>query len=231
MPMWPIDRLRRQADSTLSAEAPLILVGRVGNRRVVTAACEAATGLGLRVGMAVSKAQALVPELRIEPADPRADLDALERLGLWLLQRIAPVVAVDPPDGVVIDVTGADHLHGGEEALLETLLGRLTLSGITARLAIADTWGAAHALARFHSEGSPCIALPGSTAEVLAPLPLAALRLPPATVAGLRDLGFATIGDLMKTPRAPLTLRFGPELCRRLDQALGEVAEPIDPLR
>ncbi|MFN4100376.1 MAG: Y-family DNA polymerase [Pararhodobacter sp.] len=231
LPMWPIDRLRRQADSTLSAEAPLILVGRVGNRRVVTAACEAAMGLGLRVGMPVSKAQALVPELRIEPAEPRADLEALERLGLWLLQRIAPIVAVDPPDGVVIDVTGADHLHGGEEALLEMLLGRLTLSGITARLAIADTWGAAHALARFHGEGSPCIALPGSTAEVLAPLPLAALRLPPAIVAGLRDLGFATIGDLMGTPRAPLTLRFGPELCRRLDQAMGEMAEPIDPLR
>ncbi|QDA35926.1 DNA polymerase Y family protein (plasmid) [Paracoccus liaowanqingii] len=231
LPMWPIDRLRRLADSTPSAEAPLILVGRVGNRRVVTAACEAAMGLGLRIGMPVSKAQALVPDLRVEAADPRADLEALERLGLWLLQRIAPIVEVDPPDGVVIDVTGADHLHGGEEALLEMLLGRLTLSGITARLAIADTWGAAHALARHHRESAACIALPGATAAVLAPLPLTALRLPQATVAGLQDLGFATIGDLMDTPRAPLTLRFGAELCRRLDQALGEMAEPIDPLR
>ncbi|TJZ89343.1 DNA polymerase Y family protein, partial [Paracoccus gahaiensis] len=113
LPMWPIDRLQRQADSTPSAEAPLILVGRLSNRRVVTAACEAAMGLGLRIGMPVSKAQALVPDLRVEAADPRADLEALERFGLWLLQRIAPIVAVDPPDGVVIDVTGADHLHGG----------------------------------------------------------------------------------------------------------------------
>ncbi|WP_042244671.1 DNA polymerase Y family protein [Paracoccus sp. PAMC 22219] len=231
LPLWPIDRRRRQADNTASAEAPLILAGRVGNRRVITAACELAIGQGLRIGMPVSKAQAMVPDLRIEAADPAADHQSLERLGLWLLQRIAPIVAVDPPDGVVIDVTGADHLHGGEEALLEMLLGRLTLSGITAHLAIADTWGAAHALARHHRKTKACIALPGSTASVLAPLPLAALRLPPATVAGLLDLGFATIGDLIDTPRAPLTLRFGPDLCRRLDQALGAVGEPIDPLR
>lgn len=225
--MWPIDRLRRQADAP-SAEAPLILAGRIGNRRVVTAACDLAQGLGLRVGMPVSKAQAQVPDLRIEQADPRADQQGLERLALWLLQRIAPIVAVDPPDGVVIDVTGTDHLHGGEAALLDTLLGRLTLSGITARLAIADTWGAAHALAR-HVPGT--IALPGLTAAVLAPLPLSALRVSSAIVAGLRDLGFATIGDLMATPRAPLTLRFGPDLCRRLDQAMGDAPEPITPLR
>ncbi|MFN4059787.1 MAG: Y-family DNA polymerase [Paracoccus hibiscisoli] len=230
LPMWPIDRLQRRAD-TPSAEAPLILAGRVGNRRVITAACHAARGLGLHVGMPVAKAQALVPDLRIEPADPRADLDALERLALWLLQRIAPIVAVDPPDGVVIDVTGADHLHGGEASLLEMLLGRLTLTGITARLAIADTWGAAHALARHHRGDAPCIAPPGATAAVLAPLPLAALRLAPATVAGLLDLGFATIGDLIATPRGPLTRRFGAELCRRLDQALGDAPEPIAPLR
>ena len=181
--------------------------------------------------MPVSKAQAIIPDLRVEAADPMGDHQSLERLGLWLLQRIAPVVAVDPPDGVVIDVTGADHLHGGEEALLETLLGRLTLSGLTANVAIADTWGAAHALARHHRETAACIALPGSVASVLGPLPLAALRLPPATVAGLLDLGFATIKDLIDTPRAPLTSRFGPELCRRHDQALGVVKEPIDPLR
>ncbi|QUS35569.1 Y-family DNA polymerase [Falsirhodobacter algicola] len=215
LPMWPVDRLRRQEDSP--SDRPLVLAGRLGNRRVLTAVDTGAAGLGLVVGMPVSKAQALVQGLRIEAANPEADLASLERLAFWILQRIAPIVAVDPPDGIVIDSTGADHLHGGEDALLEALTGRLALSGVTARAAVADTWGAAHALARFGGD--------------LAQMPPEALRLPPATVAGLRDMGFATIGDLMAAPRAPLTRRFGPELIRRIDQMFGDAAEPIDALR
>ncbi len=229
LPTWPTDRLRRQEGCAVPVEAPLIIAGRDRNRRVVTGADAAARALGLRVGMPVTQAQALVPGLVIEPADPKADADGLERLALWVLQRIAPIVAVDPPDGIVIDSTGADHLHGGEAAMLEALVGRLVMSGVTARAAIADTWGAAHALARY-AEGPVFIAPPGA-GSVLSPLPLEALRLPPAISAGLRDLGFSRIGDLLGQPRAPLTRRFGPELCRRLDQALGDSAEPIEPVR
>ena len=230
LPLWPIDRRQRQAGSAPSAEGPLIIAGRAGSRRVVTAACPAAQDLGLRPGMAVARAQALVPDLRIEPDDAAADAEALERLALWLLQRIAPIVAVDPPDGIVIDSTGADHLHGGESAMLEALAGKLALSGITARLAIADSWGAAHALARWGAN-SVTIVPPGGSDAALAPLPLEALRLPAVMAAGLRILGFASIGDLMGQPRAPLTRRFGDLLCRRLDQARGHVSEPIAPLR
>ncbi|WJS86347.1 DNA polymerase Y family protein [Paracoccus sp. TOH] len=231
LPTWPTDRLRRKAgDTAPPVEAPLVIAGRDRNRRIVTAADATAQALGLRVGMPVTKAQALVPGLVIEPADPKADAESLERLALWVLQRIAPIVAVDPPDGIVIDSTGADHLHGGEAAMLDALIGRLTLSGVSARAAIADTWGAAHALARYGSN-PVLIAMPGASIDMLAPLPLEALRLSPAIPAGLRDLGFSRIGDLIGQPRAPLTLRFGPELSRRLDQALGNSAEPIEPLR
>ena len=137
LPLWPVDRLRRQ-DGTPSdrpPDRPLVLAGRVGNRRVLTAVDAAAAGLGLKPGMPVSKAQALVPDLRIAPANVAEDLASLERLAFWILQRIAPIVAVDPPDGIVIDSTGTGHLHGGEAALLEGLLGRFTLSGVAARAA------------------------------------------------------------------------------------------------
>jgi protein ImuB len=147
-----------------------------------------------------------------------------------VLQRVSPIVAADPPDGIVIDSTGADHLHGGEAAMIETLIGRLAMAGVTARAAVADTWGAAHALARFGADPH-FIAPPGHRAAVLNPLPLAALRLPPGMAAELRVLGFERIGDLLAQPRAPLTLRFGPELGRRINQALGELAEPIEPVR
>ena len=197
---------------------------------MVTAADGAAQALGLHVGMPVTKAQALVPGLVIEPANPQADAESLERLVLWVLQRFSPIVAVDGPDGIVIDSTGADHLHGSEAAMLDTLVGRLTFSGIAARAAVADTWGAAHALARYAADPS-LIAASGTVEAALSPLPVEALRLPPAIAAGLHDLGFARIGNLINQPRAPLTRRFGPELCRRLDQALGKAAEPIEPIR
>ena len=180
--------------------------------------------------MAVAKAQALVPGLIVIDADPAVDLAGLDKLGLWALQRISPVVAADPPDGLVIDTTGADHLHGGEAMMLEAIVQKFAASGVEARAAVADTWGAAHAAARFLRRQSAVIA-PGDNEMLLRPLPMVALRLDRETVTGLRTLGFETIGDLMDQPRAPLALRFGPEIGRRLDQALGLVAEPVDPIR
>jgi protein ImuB len=217
-------------DKAPPADAPLMVVGRDGAKRLVTAADAAALGLGVRVGMPAAKAQALVAGLTIRDADPVGDAEALERLAVWVLQRIAPIVAADHPNGIVIDSAGADHLHGGEAAMLDGLIGRLAMSGIEAHAAIADTWGAAHALAR-HAARPTFIAPPGHDPAVLAALPVEALRLPPTMSGELRLLGFERIGDLLGQPRAPLALRFGPELGRRLDEALGRSAEPIEPIR
>ncbi|MXN46651.1 DNA polymerase Y family protein [Shinella kummerowiae] len=231
LPGWPIDRLRR----SLGALAPppddrLVLVGREGSRRIVTAVSRPAEQAGLRVGMPLTKAHALLPDVLTMPADPVADAAALNRLALWALQHYAPIVAPDPPDGLVIDTTGADHLHGGEERMLTGLVNRLGASGIFARAAVADTWGAAHAAARFCAD-PVCIIAPGTTSDRVAPLPILGLRIPPDIVTGLHVLGFATIGDVLAVPRAPLVLRFGPLLGRRLDQLQGILSEPVDPLR
>lgn len=189
----------------------------------------AAHAAGLRVGMAAAKAQALVRGLIVQDADPAADAAALERLAIWAL-RLAPIVAPGPPNGLVIETSGADHLHGGEVAMLETLVGRLAIAGACARAAIADTWGAAHALAR-HSARPIAIARARHGAAAIAELPLESLRIQAPTAAALRTLGFDRVSDLLAQPRAPLTLRFGPELGRRIDQALGDLAEPIEPIR
>ena len=157
-------------------------------------------------------AQALVAGLAVHDADPAADAQALDRLALWLLRRYAPVVATDPPDGLMIDVTGATHLHGGETATLADIVDRLATVGIAARIAVAGTYGAAHALARFC--GSPINAIDDGAHEALVVLPIAALRLPVITIDGLRRLGFDRVGELAATPRAPLALRFGSEVGR-----------------
>ncbi|SFK79260.1 protein ImuB [Methylocapsa palsarum] len=207
-----------------------MLAGREGNRRIVLAADGAAKTAGLRVGMPLAKAQILAPGLIVQNADAKADAKALDRLAVWTLQRYAPMVAADYPDGIVIESTGADHLHGGEAAMLAGLVGRLAASGFAAKAAVADTLGAAHALARYAARPT-LIATLGHGTAILAPLPLEALRLPDALSSELYRLGFERIGDVLAQPRAPLTLRFGPELVRRIEQALGERAEPIEPIR
>lgn len=182
------------------------------------------------MGMAVTKASALAPGLITRDADPQADAEGLEKLALWALQRLSPVVMSDPPDGLVIDTTGADHLHGGEAAMLSAIVQRFAASGVEARAAVADTWGGAHAAARFLSR-SILVIPPSTTGTMLRSLPITALRLDPSTIKGLHALGFERIGDLMDQPRAPLALRFGPEIGRRIDQAVGMLPEPIGPFR
>jgi protein ImuB len=233
LPTWSTDRVRRQLGrSAPPADAPLVIAGREGRRRVVLAADAAAERAGLCAGMAVTKAQILVQDLIVMKADPAADAAALDRLALWAL-RYSPIVAADPPDGLVIDATGAAHLHGGEAAMLGDMVERLTASGCAARAAIADSWDAAHAFARFAAPSSkPVIVVPpGESAAAVLDLPVEALRLPRETMADLRVLGFDRIGDLASKPRAPFTLRFGPALVRCLDQAMGRASQPIDPVR
>ncbi len=196
----------------------------------MTAVSRPAEQAGLRVGMPLTKAHALLPDVLTMPADPAADAAALRRLALWALQHYAPIVTPDPPDGLVIDTTGADHLHGGEAHMLTGLVNRLGASGIYARAAIADSWGAAYAAARFRAD-PVCIIPPGAAGEAVSSLPIPGLRIAPETVTGLHVLGFATIGDVLAVPRAPLVLRFGPLLGRRLDQIEGRISEPVDPLR
>jgi protein ImuB len=253
-----------------------------GHRRVIAAVDAAARALGLCPGLALAQAQARIPGLAVTEAAPDADAAALGRLAAWCL-RYAPLTAPDPPDGVWIDATGAAHLVGGEAALLADLVERLRRAGFAARAAIADTPGAAHAMARYvlhvlplplrawaakrtkgggrglavrtfgtalaptpppnlgplrgpspQGEGEKIahtvIVPPGGTAPALAALPIRALRLTDDTVATLHRLGLTRIGQLMAAPRAPLARRFGAALLRRLDQALGQVFEPIVPL-
>ncbi len=139
---------------------------------------------------------------------------------------MSPLVALDPPDGLFLEALGASHLFGGEARMLDGLVTRLARAGVTARAALADTAGAAHALARFGSAPTH-VTPPHAHADALAPLPVAALRIPPAEAAGLARLGIATIADLLALPRASVGRRVGLSLLKQLDQALGRVGEPL----
>jgi len=206
------------------------VIARSGSKRWVAAADAAARKAGVRIGMPAAKAQAIFHGLMLVDADPTADAAALERITLWALGQYSPVVAVDAPDGIVMDTEGADHLQGGEPLMVTGIANRFRAKKLSARVAIADTWGAAHACARATRDETVIVPI-GETVRAVERLPLAMLRLSPKIVGDLHTLGFKTIGELSATPRAPLALRFGPEIGRRLDQMFGRIREPIDPIR
>ena len=172
--------------------------------------------------MTLADARALCPDLITRLADPVQEGAALAALRRWA-GRYGPLVATDGVDGLIADITGVAHLFGGEAGLRDDLHTRLARAGLHAASAIAETRGAAHALAR-HGGG---IIAPGQLAECLAPLPVAALRIDHDTAAGLACLGLSRIADLIPLPRAPLARRFGPGLVMRLDEALGLRPEPV----
>ncbi|MBY5502355.1 DNA polymerase Y family protein [Rhizobium leguminosarum] len=229
LPELATDRIRR-AEPGISAETPVVVVARSGSKRTVAAIDAAAFKAGARIGMPAAKVQAMISGLHLVDADPSGDASAIERLALWMLRQYTPVVAMDRPAGIVMDTEGADHLRGGELLMLTGLVNALRGRGLQARGAIADTWGAAHAIARTTRREAIIVPV-GETARAIINLPISSLRLPPDIISGLTVLGFHTVGELSATPRSPLTLRFGPEVGRRLDQMFGRVAEPIDPMR
>jgi protein ImuB len=212
---------------------PLLLSHRTGNRVLVAAASAEARALGIAAGMAVTHARAIVPELDIAEHDPAADAALLERLALFAARRWTPRAAVTGavagPDGLFLDLAGVAHLFGGEERMCRRIVAFCARAGFTARIAVAGTPGAAHALAR-HARAAVTLCPPGGEAEALAPLPLAALRLDETALATARRVGIERVGELLAMPRGPLGRRFGKSLLARLDQALGRAAEAIEPV-
>jgi protein ImuB len=238
---WPIVRLLRAqasaapADAAIDPNLPLVLVAPgQGGARIVSLN-RAARESGLAAGELLSNARSKVLDLQCRDADPAADAAVLRKLALWCL-RYTPVAAAcdeaSGADGLFLDVTGCTHLLGGEAELLADLARRLSAFGLYPRAAIADTAGAAWAMAR-HGPVRPAgsrIVPPGGQRAALRDLPLAALRLSPASLALMRRLGFRRIGEIMPQPRAPFAVRFEPEVLSRLDQALGREPEPLVPV-
>ncbi len=189
----------------------------------------AAARHGLKSGMALADARAILPELHCCAADEAAEAATLANITDWC-RRFTPLAALDPPDGAMLDITGAAHLFGGEAKLCDEIEARLKAQGFAARTASAPTPEAAWALARF----GEARVIPEETRDEdlrrrLGTLPLAALRLDEKTLSELAQAGLRRISDLILRPRAPLAARFGKSLFNRLDALLGHARTPITP--
>jgi len=203
-------------------------------------------GMSLAEGMAVlalAHGSRACHVAEIDHDDPAADRAALERLARHS-RRFAPIVAledVERPECIHVDVTGTAGFFGGEAALVRTAAWTLAARGIHARVAIADTvgaaWAAAHHTESFDQRPAQpfrrrrrfAVVPPGEQAAALAGLPAAALRLDAAVLAALREVGIDSIGGILKVSRKSLASRFPSSLAVRLAQFTGGRAEPLAP--
>jgi len=234
---WPIQRWRCRRPELIGR--PLALSGphRRGGLQVVACSVEARQQ-GVQIAMPLAESLALVPSLRVESADPIAQRQELVELARWC-QRYSPLVGLEPgpaPESLLAEIHGLARLFGGELALAQRAQQELGRRRLAARIAVADTIGAAWALSHYREacRQQPVLIPPGETQTALAPLPVECLQLPPSTAQRLRQLGIETVGQLALLPRDGLAARFGLQLLQQLDRASGaqaDVIEAVDPPR
>jgi protein ImuB len=216
LPFLSAERQWHATPRSTQPEAPLVLVANERGRQLIRAGNAAAFAQGLHPGLALADARAVVPDVVVAAHDPAGDAAWLERLARRA-RRWSPATAARPPHGLLIDITGAAHLFGGEPALVDAVRAWAAAQGFTATTALAATPAAALALARFGQER-------------IADLPLAALSEDETVHVALRRAGLKTVGAVAARPRAALAARFGPALVAALEALTEAAPQPLDPL-
>ena len=217
--------VRRQPDLK---DVPFVIAAPEHGRMVIQAANTAAQAKGIDVNMVVADCRAVLPGLQVFDDKPELTGKALKALAEWCL-RYTPVVAVDQHDGLILDVSGCPHLWGGEKPYLKEIIGKLRSFGYDVRAAIADTIGAAWAVSR-HGKTIPIVEH-SYQLEAILPLHPKALRLDASILERLEKLGLYQIQSFINMPRKALRRRFGQSMLTRLDQALGQEYEVINPIQ
>lgn len=226
-PRLPTDRLHRRwwHRAVPSDGAPLVIVAKIDNAMRLTAVDRKAAPLGLRAGQALASARAMVPAVKVMAANEPADLKLLEAIADWC-DGFTPFVALDPPHGLLLDITGASHLFDGEQAMLDRLRRDLKRQGFAVTGAVAGGAMAARALAHYR-DGT--VVPQGGDSESVASLPIEALELDSVITHAFRRAGLKSIGQAAARSRAELTSRFGAGLVAAFDTALGRAEAPISP--
>ncbi|MEM9060264.1 MAG: DNA polymerase Y family protein [Pseudomonadota bacterium] len=216
-----------RVDGQTGLSEPFAVIEHAAGMQRLAGVNASAAAKGLSTGMGLTDARAICPDLRTSMLRPQRLQAFVCALARWA-ERFSPLTGRDQGDALVIDASGCAHLFGGEEDMISAVLAELAGLGLTARAALADTKGAAWALAHF-SEGG--VAPEGRIRPAIAGLPVAALRLDPDTVERLGQVGLTTVEPLTRMPRGALARRFGIACMQRLDQALGAEPEPVSPAR
>lgn len=233
LPRLPTDRLKRLASraaaapdsNSLDHDKPWVIVAKLNNALQISAVNDAAARIGLEPGLPLANARAICPDVDVFDADDVADAALLDAIADWC-DRFTPLVALDPPHGLCLDITGCAHLFGGEAAMLRTISEALRTQGFMVSAAIAGTSICARTLKRYEHGR---IVRDGEESEAVKPLPLFALGADEAITRGLHRAGLKTIGDVAAREPHEITARFGASFTALMQQALGQGDAPINP--
>lgn len=206
---------------------PWVVVVRQSNALQISALNDAAVAIGLAAGLPLANARAICPDVHVFDADEAADAKTLGDIADWC-DRFTPLVALDLPHGLFLDISGCAHLFGGEQAILRTVCEALDRQGFVVNAAIAATPACARTLTRA-TRG--CVVANGGEAAAVSRLPVFALGADDAITHGLRRAGLKTIGDVAARVPHEIAARFGAEFTSLLQQALGQRDAPISPRR
>jgi protein ImuB len=201
---------------------PLAVVEKQGSRTWVIACNDAAEACGVRVGMAAPAAQALADGLIVRKRDPAAKRESLAGLAVWA-GRFTPSVSIEPPDGLLLEISTCLSLHRGLGNLLKLARAGVNEMGYAASMACAPSSHGAWLLAQAGIEKA--VRDPARLEQILAALPVGLLDQPQAVLEGLERVGAQTLGDCLRLPRGGVARRFGQALLDELDLALGRLPE------
>lgn len=230
-PLWPIQRIRSGQPEV--KRHPLALYDTTSGGERLAVCSPMAARHGLRPGMFRAEAEMLASRVLLLPTDPAADRETLHQLAMSCRKRFSPMTATEEterPECLFLDLKGCAHLFKGERELVRAAVRFLRAQDWKLRCALADTVGAAWALAHWASRS--VVIVPSAESEAsLKPLPIAALRLPQDAVKTLDELGIEYVGHLLRFPRAELASRFEPLVVQRIRQALGMEPELLVAVR
>ncbi len=229
LPFLPTDRLRRsrRGSGAPDDETPFAFVEKRNNAQKLYALNPAALREGLAPGLPLADARARLPRLVTAEADRTADAEILALL-VARCERYTPLVALDEPHGMILDVAGCAHLFGGEAGLHARILQDMEALGFSARAALAGTPDCARALSRFSAGG---IFPPEEEQAAVARLPLAALETEEEVLLALRRAGLKTLGDVAARPTKIFAARFGADFPHKIERLFGREDLRITPLR
>ncbi len=221
LPRLPIEAFLRAG----APQDPLVITGG-GNAPLVVACDQRAAAAGIRDGMSLSAAYALLPELNARTRDTNAERGCLETTALWALQFTSQV-SVHAPDSLLLEIGASLKLFGGLDALCSQINESASQLGFDTLTAVAPTPRGAYWLARCGLGVS--VEDPETLQSHLNRLPVTCLDAGTAAFQSLERMGIRTIGQLARLPRDAVARRFGQRLLDQLDRAFGNRPDPQTP--
>lgn len=213
----PLEALCRES------EKPVAVVADEGGRQMVVACNQRANDAGAQAGLSLNAAYALVPELVVVSRDEAKETAILKRLGAWA-KKYTPLVSLQLPEALLLEIKGSLHLFGGLEGLLEHVQQDVHALGLQHYYSVAPTPTAALWLSRHH--GGLAAINGEQLTKLLGKLPLASTGWNDRTLTRLQGVGARSLRDCMRLPRDGFARRMGKQHLLELDCALGKAPDP-----